>query len=63
MTGYIPQSFVAETDGLAPQAQTVVLGTDTSNTDALFSLAYVLLGLLAIAVLIDYLILQKTNKK
>ena len=62
-TGYIPKSFVAETDGLAPQAQTVVLGKDISNTDALFALAYVLLGLLAIAVLVNYLILRKTNKK
>lgn len=62
-TGYIPKSFVAETNGLPPQAETVIVGVEESNTDAIFRLTYILLGLLAIAVLIDYLILRSTDKK
>ena len=61
-TGYIPRSFVAETNGKPPQAETKVLGTEESNRDALFRLIYILLGLAAIAVLANYLLLRKKEK-
>ena len=61
-TGYIPRSFVAETNGKPPQAETQVIGKEESNRDALFRLAYILLGLAAIAVLANYLLLRKKEK-
>lgn len=61
-TGYIPRSFVAETNGKPPQAETKILGNQESNRDALFRLVYILLGLAAIAVLANYLLLRKQNK-
>lgn len=61
-TGYIPRSYVSETDGLIPEAQTVVYGAEESNRDALWRLAYILLGLAAIAILTDYLLLRKKKE-
>lgn len=61
-TGYIPKSFVAETDGTIPEAETVVFGAEESDLDSLWRLAYILLGLAAIAILTDYLLLRKKKE-
>lgn len=58
-TGYVPQAYVNDFSGLPPQSELHQTGATESDTDAIWRLAYLLLGFGAICVLIDYLILRK----
>ncbi len=60
-TGYIPQDFFV-IDGGAREPQTVVKGEPTKGKDAIWRLAYILLGGVAICVLVDFLILRKKRE-
>ena len=57
--GFIPKTYALPYNPLGEQAETGELGKADSNTDAVWRLAYILLGLSAIAILIDFLILRK----
>ena len=57
-TGYIPQAFVTDFSGLPQTSETIEVG-ETENDDAVFRLAYLLLGFAAICILTDYLFLRK----
>ena len=57
-TGYIPQAFVTDFNGLPLTSETIEVG-ETKNNDSVFRLAYLLLGFAAICILTDYLLLRK----
>lgn len=57
--GYVPKSYVTLFNGAPPQSQTQTYGVNESNTDAIWRLAYLALGALAICILVDILILKK----
>ncbi len=57
--GYVPQAYVNDFNGLPPQSELHQTGATESDTDAVWRLAYLLLGFGAICVLIDFLILRK----
>ncbi len=57
--GYIPQAYVQPTEGLPSVTEQVLLGTKKGNTDAVWRLAYLVLGTGAICILIDFLFLHK----
>ncbi len=57
-TGYIPQAFVTDFNGLPQTSETIEVGK-ASDDDSVFRLAYLLLGFAAICILTDYLFLRK----
>ena len=57
--GYVPQAYVNDFSGVPPQSELHQAGATQSDTDAVWRLAYLLLGFGAICVLIDFLILRK----
>ena len=59
VTGYVPKAYVSETDGLPPTSENVIFGATDDNGDAIWRLAYLLLGFAAICILVDFLILRK----
>lgn len=61
-TGYVPQCYVSPFNGEPPETETRVNGANSSDKDALWRLAYLLLGTGAIFIIIDYMILHKQNK-
>lgn len=61
-TGYIPKVYVTLFNG-EPQPETIVLGETESDHDALWRCAYILLGLGAICILVDYLLLRKPKNE
>ncbi len=58
VTGYVPKPYVNEFDGSPKQPTKKTLG-DSSTGDAIARLAFILLGLGAVGILIDFLILRK----
>lgn len=62
-TGYIPKNFVNPFESATPQAETVVLGEEGANTDAIWRVAYLLLGSVLICILVDFLLLRKPKNK
>lgn len=60
-SGYIPKSYASVIDGGTPETETVQYGANKSNGDAVWRLAYLLLGFALVCILVDYLILR--NKK
>lgn len=58
-TGYIPQAYVLSFDPTHPEPQEVTYGPNTWNVDAIWRLAYLILGTGAICILLDVLILRK----
>ncbi len=58
-TGYIPQAFVTEFNGLPLESEIIETGATESDFDSVWRLAYLLLGFVAICILTDYLILRK----
>lgn len=62
-TGYIPKAYVNLFDGTPPQPEQAVYGSTDSNKDALYRLAYLILGFGAICILTDFLILIKHEKE
>ena len=61
-TGYIPKSFFSESEGEIPSFETVIYGETASNTDSVWRLAYILLGLGVIGILTDVLLLKKSKQ-
>ena len=57
--GYIPQSYVSLFDGSSPTPENVFFGKTENNTDAVWRCVYLILGLGAIGILVDFLILHK----
>ena len=62
-TGYIPKSFINAFENQTPQPETVVLGEEGANTDAVWRVAYLLLGGALICILVDFLLLRKPKNK
>ncbi len=58
LTGYIPQSYATTFDASPKPSNQTVLG-DASDTDGVWRLAYILLGLGAVCILVDFLLLRK----
>lgn len=63
LTGYIPKAFAISFDPTPPQAEEVIYGPKTWDSDAIWRLAYLILGAGAICILLDVLILRKQNKE
>lgn len=61
-TGFLPASYVANTNGLVPEAEQTVLGGENNNRDLVWRLVYIILGTLVICILTDYLILRRNDK-
>ncbi len=59
LQGYVPQSYVSPFDGRYPEAEENVYGETTSDVDSVWRATFLLLGGLAIAILVDALILRK----
>lgn len=62
-TGYIPKDFINSFEAQTPQPETVILGEETANTDAVWRVAYLLLGGAIICILVDFLLLRKPKNK
>ena len=58
-TGYIPQSYATPFDASPAQTEESGYGAAESNTDLVWRTAYLLLGLAAIGILVDFLLLRK----
>lgn len=58
-TGYIPKEYITDYDGSTPTPNDHLLGGTPAETDMIWRLGYIVCGLLAICVLVDYLILRK----
>ena len=58
-TGYVPKAFVALFDGSSPIPETNTYGNTEADGDAVWRFAYLMLGLGAIGILIDVLLLRK----
>ena len=59
LVGYIPKAFTNTFSGLPMPEHAYQAGAETSDTDAVWRLAYILLGFGAICILVDYLLLRK----
>lgn len=58
-TGYLPKSYVSHVDARYPETEQITVGDTATDTDSLWRAAFILLGLSAIGVLADYLILRR----
>ena len=56
--GYIPKAYVTSFNGAPPETTTETYGERTASEDSLWRMTYILLGVAAILVLTDYLILR-----
>lgn len=59
VTGFVPEAYINLFDGSAPIVQTETYGDTEDDMDAVFRMAYLLLGLGAIGILLDVLLLRK----
>ena len=62
-TGYVPKAYGTLFNGEPLQSETVIYGRNESNGDSVWRFAYILLGLSAVCILVDYLILRKKQDK
>ena len=62
VTGYLPAAFVSLFDGSPQETQEKIYGADESKTDWVWRLWYILLGMAAIGILIDYLLLRSRKE-
>ena len=58
-TGYVPQSYATPFNASPSQTEESGHGSEESNADAVWRMTYLLLGLAAIGVLVDFLLLRK----
>lgn len=63
LVGYIPKAFTNTFSGLPMPENVYQAGADASDTDAVWRLAYILLGFGAICILTDYLLLRKKKNE
>ena len=61
-TGFIPTSYLNLFDGTAPITETITYGETSDDTDSVGRMLYILLGLGAIGILIDVLLLKKPKE-
>ena len=61
-TAYVPKSHVTLFNGAPPTTETVKIEDVNADKEAIWRLAYLLLGTGAICVLVDFLILRKKDK-
>ena len=61
-TGYIPKAFLSETEGATPSFESVTYGETENDTDRIWRLVYILLGLGVIGILVDVLLLRKPKQ-
>ena len=57
--GYIPKVFITLFDGSSPTPETTVIGNTDADKDSVWRMVYLILGLGAIGILIDVLLLRK----
>ena len=57
--GYVPQAYVAHFDGTPPTSTQTTLGATETEKDDIGRFTYLLLGVGAICILVDYLLLRK----
>lgn len=57
--GYIPKAYITLFDGSTPTSETVTYGETETHSDEVWRLAYLILGMGAIGILVDFLILRK----
>ena len=62
-TGYIPKSYVTLFNGEPPQSTVKTYGVIGNNTDAIWRLGYLVLGVLAICILVDVLLLREEKEE
>lgn len=62
-TGFIPKTYVTQFDGTPPKVETVTVGETQGDLDSLWRLAYIVLGLGAIGILTDWLLLRKKEEE
>ena len=62
LKGYLPQAYVSAFDGTPPTPEQTVFGETTSDLDSLWRAAFIVLGLAAIGILVDFLILRNKKK-
>ena len=63
VTGFIPQSYVMPFNGISPETSTVTYGETEDDNDAVWRFTYIILGLAAIGILVDFLLLYKPKNK
>lgn len=61
-TGYIPQSYATLFDASPEESEHSGVGSEQSDSDRVWRMAYIILGTAVIGILIDYLLLRKKNK-
>lgn len=61
--GFIPQSYVMPFEGISPDVNTVTYGKTEDDKDAVWRFVYIILGLAAIGILVDFLLLYKPKNK
>ena len=61
-TGFIPTAYVNLFDGTAPTTETITYGDTEDDTDSVGRMLYILLGLGAIGILTDVLLLRKSKE-
>ena len=60
-TAYVPKSHVVFFDGTPPITESITVGNPEKNEDAMWRLAYLILGSAAICILVDTLVLRKKD--
>ncbi len=60
--GFLPKAYVGLEEGIPPTPEKTVVGERETNADGIWRLAYILLGVGAICILVDILILRKPRE-
>ena len=63
VTGFIPKNYVLLFDGRTPTSETVTHGNTEDDQDTVWRFTYITLGFVAIAILVDFLLLYKPKEK
>ncbi len=61
--GYIPKAYLLSYEGAPHRAEQTTVGNTGAAKDAVWRMAYILLGTAAIGILVDFLILRKKNEE
>jgi hypothetical protein len=62
-TGFIPKAYVTPFDGTPPKVEIITVGETQGDLDSLWRLAYIVLGLGAIGILADWLLIRKKDEE
>jgi len=61
--GFIPKTYANQFDGSTPTPETHTIGSTEDDHDSVWRFAYIVLGLGAIGILVDYLLLRKKKEE